>query len=115
MQYQGSCHCGSVSFKVDVDLSNPISCNCSYCQKRGAILAFTPAQTFELEKGQESLTEYRFNTKALQHLFCSTCGISPFSTGQMPDGTKTVAINVRCLDGVDLENLNIKKVDGRSR
>lgn len=114
MHYQGSCHCGAVSFKVDVDLAKPITCNCSYCQRRGSILAFTPAQNFELEKGQDALTEYRFNTKTIEHLFCSTCGMESFARGEMPDGAKMVAVNVRCLDGVNIESLDTTMVDGRS-
>ena len=115
MHYRGGCHCGAVSFKVNVDLSDPITCNCSYCQKRGSILAFVPAQEFELEGGEAKLTEYRFNTKMIEHLFCSGCGMESFARGEMPDGTKMVAINVRCLDGVDVESLNTTMVDGRSR
>lgn len=33
----------------------------------------------------------------------------------MPDGTTMAAVNMRCLDGVDLRALDIKQVDGRSR
>ncbi|MCT7377378.1 GFA family protein [Chelativorans salis] len=115
MQYEGGCHCGSVRFNVDVDLSSPITCNCSYCTQRGSILAFTPADNFTLESGEDRLTEYRFNTEKIQHLFCSVCGMESFARGAMPDGTKMAAVNVRCLEGVDLDALDIKQVDGRSR
>lgn len=115
MRYQGSCHCGEVRFTVDVDLSRPITCNCSYCSRRGSILAFTPAENFALQGGEEKLTEYRFHTKKIQHLFCSVCGIESFARSTMPDGTKMVAVNVRCLEGVDLENLQTTQFDGRSR
>jgi len=115
MQYQGSCHCGEVRFKVDVDLSHPITCNCSYCSRRGSILAFTPAENFELEQGEEKLTEYLFNTEKIEHLFCSVCGMESFSRGATPDGTKMVAVNVRCLEGVNLDALQPTQVDGRSR
>ena len=45
--------------------------------------------------------------------FCPTCGVQPFSYGAMPDGTKMAAINVRCLEGFDLENVVRKPVNGR--
>ena len=115
MRYEGGCHCGNVRFSVDVDLASPITCNCSYCTQRGSILAFTPADNFTLEKGEESLTEYRFNSRQIQHLFCSACGMESFARGQMPDGAKMVAVNVRSLDGVDLDSLKSTQVDGRSR
>jgi hypothetical protein len=46
-------------------------------------------------------------------LFCSTCGTESFSRGQLPDGTKMVALNVRCLDGVDLDKLSPTQVNGK--
>ncbi|MBD0414125.1 GFA family protein [Oryzicola mucosus] len=113
--HQGSCHCGEIRFKVDVNLDNPITCNCSYCRRQGGILAFTPAQNFELEHGEAKLTEYRFNTNKIQHLFCSVCGMESFARAAAPDGTEMVAVNVRCLEDVDVESLKPTPYDGRSR
>jgi hypothetical protein len=113
--HTGSCHCGEVRFRVEVDLSNPITCNCSYCRRRGSILAFTPASNFELEEGRDRLTEYRFNTNRIQHLFCSRCGMESLARAAGPDGTPMVAVNVRCLDDVDLDGLKTTEFDGRSR
>jgi hypothetical protein len=115
MAYQGGCHCGKVRFSVDVDLSSPLTCNCSYCSRRGSILAFTPVDSFTLESGEGDLTEYRFNTNTIEHLFCDTCGMESFARGVAPDGRKMVAVNVRCLDGVDLDALKPHQVDGRAR
>jgi Uncharacterized conserved protein len=115
MRYHGSCHCGAVRYSVEVDLANPITCNCSYCTRRGSVLAFTPAENLTLEAGEDRLTEYRFNTKTIEHLFCATCGMESFARGTTPDGRKMAAVNVRCLEGVDLDGLSITQVDGRSR
>jgi hypothetical protein len=35
--------------------------------------------------------------------------------GKGPGSAEMVAVNVRCLDGVDVDTLKVKKVDGRSR
>lgn len=51
----------------------------------------------------------------IYHLFCSTCGVASFSKGIAPDGKEMRAINVRCLDGVDPDSLEVTKFDGRSR
>lgn len=115
MRYQGGCHCGAVRYSAEVDLSNPITCNCSYCSRRGSILAFTPAENFTLEAGADSLTEYRFNTKNIAHLFCSICGMQSFGRATKPDGNEMVAINVRCLEGVEPNTLTTQEYDGRSR
>jgi hypothetical protein len=114
--YKGGCHCGTVRYEVTVDLSKPvISCNCSMCRRKGTLLAFAPASDFKLVSGEGSLTSYRFNRNVVDHLFCSTCGVTSFARGQKPDGSPTVAINTRCLDGVNLEKLSVTAFDGASR
>jgi hypothetical protein len=60
------------------------------------------------------LTEYRFNTQKIAHLFCKTCGVQSFGRGVSPKGESMAAINARCLDGVDPTTLSPKSVDGRS-
>jgi hypothetical protein len=111
----GSCHCGKVRYEVAIDLSKPVmSCNCSMCGRSGALLSFVPAPQFTLLSGEDVLRDYQFNKHIVHHLFCSNCGLKPFARGQLPDGTPMVAINVRCLEGVDLDALTINKCDGRS-
>jgi hypothetical protein len=112
--YSGGCHCGKVRYEVEADLGTVIACNCSICSKRGSLLSFVPAGRFRLEKGEGDLTDYHFNKHVIHHLFCSTCGILSFAKGKAKDGKDMVAINVRCLDGVDLDALTITKFDGRS-
>jgi hypothetical protein len=112
--YIGGCHCGKVRYEVQTDLSQVLSCNCSHCSKKGFLLAFVPANQFTLISGEDDLSEYRFNKKVIQHLFCKTCGVQSFGRGVSPKGEETVAVNVRCLDEVDLEALTITPVDGKS-
>jgi hypothetical protein len=114
--YTGGCQCGAVRYRAKVDLGKPvISCNCSMCGRAGTLLTFIPAAEFELLSGGDALTDYQFNKKHIHHLFCSTCGIKSFARGAGPDGTPTVAINTRCLDGVEIGELKIQPFDGRSR
>ncbi|KND47545.1 MAG: Gfa-like protein [Parcubacteria bacterium C7867-004] len=110
----GGCHCGKVKYEVEIDLEKPvIACNCSHCQIQGLLLTFAPLDSFTLLSGEDNLTEYRFNTEKIQHLFCSTCGVESFGRGAMPDGSPTVAINVRSIDGIDLDTLTITPYDGK--
>jgi hypothetical protein len=62
----------------------------------------------------DALTDYQFGKRTIHHLFCRICGVGSFSRGRGPDGAETVAINVRCLDGVDPTTLNLVPFDGRS-
>ncbi len=112
--YMGGCHCGAVAYRVTLALENAITCNCSICSKTGTLLAFAPAAQFELIRGQDVLTDYQFGKRRIHHLFCNRCGIRSFARGTGPGGADVVAVNVRCLSGVDLGSLTLKPFDGRS-
>lgn len=112
--YTGGCQCGKVRYEAQMELGTVNACNCSRCGKLGSLFAFVPASDFALKSGEDNLTDFQFNRNAIHHLFCSTCGIESFARGKRPDGTELVAINARCLDDVDIDALEIKKVDGRS-
>jgi hypothetical protein len=112
--YSGGCHCGQVRFDVTADLGNIYSCNCSICVKRGTLLTFVPAESFALRAGAEDLVDYQFNKRVIHHLFCGQCGVGSFSRGLGPDGKEMVAVNVRCLDGVDLSALKLTPFDGKN-
>jgi hypothetical protein len=112
--YTGGCHCGEVRFEVTADISNVIACNCSLCQKRGALWTFVTPEHFALRAGAEDLRDYQFGKKVLHHLFCPQCGVGAFSRGTAPSGNEMVAVNVRCLDDVDVATLTPTPFDGRS-
>lgn len=112
--YSGGCHCGQVRFDVTADLGNVYACNCSICVKRGAVWAFVPTESFALRAGNEALVDYQFGKKVIHHLFCGQCGVGSFSRGLAPNGKEMVAVNVRCLDGIDLSALKLTPVDGKN-
>jgi hypothetical protein len=113
--YSGGCQCGKVRYEVQMDIGEVLACNCSRCGRLGSLLAFTPAAQFKLLSGDADLTQFEFNKHMIRHQFCSTCGIQSFAIGTHPKtGAKLAAINVRCVDGVDVDALKVKKVDGRS-
>ena len=110
--YQGRCHCGGIAFEVDGEIDQAIDCNCSMCSKRGGLLWFAPREALRLSTPEADLSTYRFNTMKIAHHFCPTCGIAPFGEGVGPDGASMAAVNVRCLEGVDVAALKIVQVDG---
>lgn len=114
-RYEGGCHCGRVRYAVSMALDMVIECNCSHCSKRGLLLAFARPEDFVLNAGEGELTEYLFNRRIIRHQFCRTCGVESFARGKTPDGADKVAVNVRCLDGVDPASLNRMPFDGRNK
>lgn len=112
--YTGGCHCGRVRYEVTTDPSQAIACNCSKCARHGLWLTFVPAEQFKLQAADDALADYQFNKHVIHHLFCRTCGVESFARGRTPDGKDMVAVNVRCLDGLDIATLTPKPFDGRS-
>src|SRR4051812_34521363 len=114
-KHAGGCHCGAVRYQVELDLSKPvIGCNCSMCGRAGTLLSFIPESAFTLSSGEGALTNYKFNKMHISHLFCRTCGIKSFARGTGSDGAGMIAVNVRCLDGVDVESLNVTHYNGKA-
>jgi len=114
MKYEGGCHCGAISFEVELSLDRVIECNCSICSSKGYLLAFAPAAAVTLRSVPDDLPTYTFNRHAIRHQFCPTCGVAPFARGADADGSGgTFAINVRCLAGVDIDALDPQPYDGR--
>jgi hypothetical protein len=114
MKYQGSCHCGRVAFEVEGDIDGVIACNCSICQRKGSLLWFVPKAQFHLQTPPENARAYEFNKHVIKHYFCPNCGIHPYAEGTDPKGNAMAAINVRCLEGVDLEALPTTTYNGRA-
>lgn len=113
MTYRGSCHCGDIKFHVQGEFDTAMECNCSHCSRKGYLLWFVPRADFTLESSGDSLATYTFNKHAIKHHFCTKCGCAPFGFGAAK-GAEMAAINVRCLEGVDLAAVKRKFVDGRS-
>ena len=109
----GGCHCGKIAFDFDGEITGAMECNCSLCAKRGGLLHFVPVSAFRLNTPREGVATYQFNKHVIDHHFCTTCGIAPFSEGKDRGGNSMVMVNLRCVDGVDPRNLAIKFHDGR--
>ena len=110
---QGELSLRSVRYSVSTDLEQVIACNCSICSKKGLLLTFVSPEAFRLEAGEESLQDYRFNKHVIHHLFCRTCGVQPFARGVGPGGAEMVAVNVRCLNGLDPGSLRPTPFNGK--
>jgi hypothetical protein len=106
-KYQGSCHCGTVQFEVDLPGDfEAQTCTCSICEMTGFVHIIVPQSKFRLIQGADNLTEYKFNTGVAKHLFCKTCGVKAFYRPRSnPDGW---SVNARCLSGYP--NLPMKMI-----
>lgn len=99
--HRASCHCGAVELLLDLPngVVNPRRCDCSYCRRRGTIVASVPLSGLHVIKGAEHLKVYMFNTHTAKHYFCGICGIHTHH--QRRSNPEQYGYNVGCLEGVN--------------
>ena len=106
----GSCHCGTVRFRVDAPIAELTTCDCSLCVKRNAVMARVPEHALTIVAGEDALTLYQWNTRRAKHYFCKRCGIYVFHRKRVaPDH---FGVNVFCLDGLDPRSLPVRATEG---
>ncbi len=108
--YTGACHCGDVRFEVDMVLDHVRVCDCSICRKRGALIHRVAEDDLRILSPLQSLTLYQWHTETAKDYFCPRCGILPFRRPRT--APEMWAVNVRCLDGVDLALIRVDHVRG---
>ena len=95
-------------------IKGAIACNCSICQRKGSLLWAVPREKLHVLTPEDAASTYTFNKHAIKHRFCSVCGIPPYSEGTDPKGNAMAAVNIHCLEGVDLSAIPVQNYDGRS-
>ncbi|KAJ6615565.1 Mss4-like protein [Mycena sp. CBHHK59/15] len=111
--YEGSCHCGAVTYtlrQTDEPISLLTMCNCSICSRDAALWIYptTSSLTFD---GLDSLKEYTFATNKTFHGFCEICGVA---IRERFEASPTTAINARTIHGLDLASSALEHFDGKS-
>lgn len=130
MPLTASCHCGATTIALNTEPTEAHSCNCSYCQRAGALWAeIKPDDMVFLSNSAEGT----YNPSGLNvHHFCTNCGMQTW--GDSPnwselynnDGTlkpgavdgvpqsRSTQINLNLVDGLDRSTLTITAMDGRN-
>lgn len=75
---------------------------------------FVPRGQLRLLTPDENASTYTFNKHLIRHRFCPQCGVHPYGEGTDPKGSAMAAINIRCLENVDVESVPVMKFDGRA-
>lgn len=112
--HTGSCHCGHVRFEAQVDLAKASKCNCTICQKLGAVGTLIKPAAFRLLTDKSQLFGYTGKNGVGERFFCKTCGIYCFGTGHLEMlGGDFVSININALDDVEHSAIQPGHHDGR--
>ena len=111
MKFEGSCHCGKVRFAFNGVIEGAITCNCSICSRKGAMLVAVSEAEFEPLTPDDEMSAYTFNSHAIVHHFCRTCGIQPYARHAEQ---RSVYVNLRCVEDINLGAISTTTFDGRS-
>lgn len=106
-----SCHCGAIQLEVNAELGQVRACNCTICGKSGFLHWYVSPDAVRLKTPSRGLSTYVWREAAAGHHFCPTCGVPVTRTA--PDNY--FSINARCLDGVDVFDLDIEDYDGLTK
>ncbi len=110
--YRGGCHCGRVRYEVSGPMERVSQCNCSICTKKGYLHWIVSRERFRLLTPLSELATYVFNTGLAKHHFCPVCGVASFYVPR--SDPERIDVNVRCVEGVELEGLVPVPFDGRN-
>jgi hypothetical protein len=121
MPITGSCHCGKTAFRIDGAIPPALTrCTCSFCTKRGALVAYYPPEQFHVTAATEDGV-YRWNTKLVAHHFCAGCGIAVYSDspafemdGKWDGTTRRIGVNARLFDNFDAATAPVTVIDGKN-
>lgn len=124
-----TCHCGATRIELPHAPETAKECNCSYCGRVGAVWAYFSPDEVKLEIAHDGT--YSASGGMNQHHFCQVCGSnthgdSPdWASAYNADGTsktgdtgfipsqRIFSVNMRMVDGFDLDGLRIEKMNGR--
>ncbi|KAI8963813.1 glutathione-dependent formaldehyde-activating enzyme [Daldinia sp. FL1419] len=112
--YRGSCHCGAYIYEAKMPhLFKVLECNCSSCYKKGVLWVVPEPGNIKFVKGEvNTLTNYTFGEKTINHKFCGNCGTQLLFVGDAtlpkPGEEPRMGVNVRSFQhgqGVDVWNI----------
>ena len=121
MSITGSCHCGKTAFRIEGEIPKELTrCTCSFCAKRGALLAYYKPAQFQVTVATTDAI-YRWNTKLVAHHFCANCGCATYSDspafeldGSWDGSTRRIGVNARLFDDFDAAAAPIQVIDGKN-
>lgn len=114
MKHTASCHCGKIRLEIEGRIDQGLACNCSICSRKGSLLWFVPRAKVAWLTPETNAATYTFNRHVIKHRFCPTCGIHPYAEATDRAGAPTVAVNLRCIEGLDLPAVKVTEFDGRA-
>lgn len=87
--FEASCHCGEVVLKTKNPPDSLTNCNCSICNRLGAVWGYYSADTVEVKLGNSG-SKYSWGKKNIIYHSCSVCSCTTHYTAVGNEGGASI-------------------------
>jgi hypothetical protein len=112
VMFKSQCHCGNIKLIGNKLPLSVTSCNCSICNRIGALWAYFTEKDIQITVGKYPISKYSWGNKTIDFQYCSNCGCSTHYTSTLDDGTNRVAINMRMTSLKIIDKIPVRQFDG---
>ncbi|HXS07441.1 MAG TPA: hypothetical protein VN723_11670 [Rhizomicrobium sp.] len=114
---EGSCHCGAVCWKFDVEPDSATTCNCTICRRYGVLWAYDlQGDRTEFSGPTRSYirTTGDWGEPGVGFYFCENCGCVTHYRAFKPDaeGRIRTAVNLRMAEPEAIAGLPVRHWEG---
>ena len=109
---EASCHCGNVSLSIKPHPKHLISCNCSICQRLGALWGYFLPEDIDILIKQSPTNTYQWGDKNINFQHCPLCGCTTHYIPTKESGREKMAVNFSMVDKAVSDEIAVKYFDG---
>lgn len=111
---QTSCHCGNIKLNINELPSSVTSCNCSICNRIGALWAYYNLDQVKIVCEDGASMRYLWGEKTMEYHRCAICGCTTHYTTTENDGNRLIAVNFRMAHDIDIGAIPVRVFDGKT-
>ena len=107
-----NCHCGAIQIQVAQKPNTLTSCNCSICNRYGALWGYYETPKVSINASDSGLSHYSWGEESIDYYRCNKCAcVTHYETNEKIE-KNTTAINFRMAEPSTIESITIRKFDG---
>lgn len=112
LMIEALCHCGNVRLEFEKLPATLTSCNCSICNRLGALWAYVAPEKVVISTKSEPTSTYLWGDGNLEFHHCAICGCATYYVTTEKSTNKRVAINARMIEPKLVNSIPVRKFDG---
>ena len=112
----GKCHCGNVEISLARLPTSLTSCNCSICNRLGALWGYYKPGEVTVKLENDTTVEYKWGDEYIIFHHCPICGCATHYTTteklKNEHNEERVGINFRIFSLEEIKEIKVKRFDG---